>query len=133
MTADADRLTVLYDADCDVCRHTAHVLRTLDARRRLRFRPLQESAFEGSGAPSMAALRDRLHVRDAEGRWFAGGRAFTRMAAEIPLLVPLGVFGTIPGVEPVVEAAYRFVADRRSVIGRRLHLGSCRFEPDPPG
>ena len=35
-------LTVLYDAECDFCRHTAHVLRTLDSAGRLRFTPLQQ-------------------------------------------------------------------------------------------
>jgi predicted DCC family thiol-disulfide oxidoreductase YuxK len=132
MTADGYPLTVLYDADCDVCRHTAHVLRTLDGRRRLRLRPLQGFAAEDSDAPAPSALLARLHARDRDGAWFAGGRAVTRIAAEIPLLAPLGAVGRIPAVEPVLESAYRLVADHRSAIGRWLRLDGCRFEPDPP-
>ena len=132
MSAGDDRLTVLYDAGCDVCRHTAHVLRTLDARRRLHLRPLQAFADEGPDDPPLAALLARLHARDRDGTWFAGGRAVTRIATELPLLAPLGTVGRVPAVEPVVEAAYRFVADHRGAVGRLLRLGGCPFEGDPP-
>ena len=69
-------------------------------------------------APPMAALSERLHVRDADGAWLAGGRAVTRLAAEIPPLAPLGLVGSLPGLQLAVEAAYRVVADHRGTIGR---------------
>ena len=125
-------LTVLYDAECDFCRHTAHVLRTLDARRRLHLRPLQEFVADDSLAPPLASLLARLHVRDGDGTWFAGGLAVTRIAAEIPLLSPLGIVGRVPGIEMGVDAAYRFVADHRDVVGRWLKVEGCPFVPDPP-
>lgn len=130
--AGDERLTMLFDAGCHVCRHTAHVLRALDVRRRLRLRPLQAFADEGADVPSRAELLVRLHVRDVDGTWYAGGPAVTRIAAEIPLLAPLGVVGRLPAVEPLVETAYRFVANRRGAIGHWLRVDGCPFEGDPP-
>jgi hypothetical protein len=72
-------------------------------------------------------------VRDPDGAWFAGGRAVTQIAAVIPLLAALGTIGRFPAVEPVVESAYRFVAEHRTAVGRWLRLERCPFEPDPPG
>jgi predicted DCC family thiol-disulfide oxidoreductase YuxK len=121
-------LTVLYDADCDFCRHTAHVLRALDARRRLRFLPLQTAS--GPDVPRLGVLLERMHVRDERGSWFAGGDAMVRIAAEIPSLVPLAVAGRLPGAGALVEAVYRVVAAHRGSASRLLRLDRCRFEPD---
>lgn len=125
-------LTVLYDADCDFCRHSSHVLHSLDSRGRLRFTPLQSFAATEAGDPSLAALSDRLHVRDDDGSWASGGGAMIRLAAEIPLLAPLALVGGLPGVEVLVDAGYRLVADHRGAISRWLRLDRCRFEPGRP-
>ena len=124
-------LTVLYDANCQFCRHTCHVLRTLDGGRRLRFRPLQAFVAATADDPTPALLLDRLHAHDDRG-WSAGGAAMLRIAAEIPALKPLAVVGRLPGTDALVDAVYQLVADHRGTISRLLRLDRCRFRPDPP-
>jgi predicted DCC family thiol-disulfide oxidoreductase YuxK len=113
------QLTVFYDADCGVCRLTSLTLARLDWRCRLAFVPLQAYA---EAEPSHAALARELHVRDGAGRWWRGGGAALRVAAAIPVLVPLSLLGGLPGMRGVVDAAYRSVADHRPVISRALGL-----------
>jgi len=124
-----EQLTVLYDADCGVCRLTALALRRLDWGHRLDLVPLQ--SFATSPGPSRAELLDALHARDAFGRWTHGGAAALRIAAAIPLLLPLSIAGRLPGMTWVAERAYRFVASRRQVISGLLDLDRCALELRP--
>jgi predicted DCC family thiol-disulfide oxidoreductase YuxK len=116
-------LTVLFDADCGLCRLTVRGLRRLDWTSRLTFRPLQSFGAEAPNDPSPRQLRRSLHVRDARGRWHRGGQAALVVASNVPALVPLAVLGRLPGMHRPVEWAYRFVADHRRTIGRLLRLG----------
>jgi predicted DCC family thiol-disulfide oxidoreductase YuxK len=122
VTTDRDRLTVLYDGDCGVCRLTVRALRTLDWRRRLAFMPLQRFSGSAPGDPTRRRLLWALHVRDGRGRWYRAGDAMLRIAAELPVLVPLSIIGRLPGMSWPVEAAYRLVADNRHFISRLLRI-----------
>lgn len=122
MTADRDRLTVLYDAECGVCRLTVRALRTLDWRGRLAFMPLQRFTGSAPGDPTRRRLLWALHVRDGRGRWYRAGDAMLRIASELPVLVPLSIIGRLPGMSRPVEVAYRLVADNRHVISRLLRI-----------
>ena len=66
---ERERLTVLYDADCGVCPLTARMLHALDCGRSLHLSPLQRFVSRAADDPGAAALAERLHVRDADGRW----------------------------------------------------------------
>lgn len=127
-----EQLTVLYDADCGVCRHTARTLRALDGRGRLRFEPLQGFVAASAADPARHELAARLHVRDARGRWYRGGSAAVRIAEVIPALFPLAMVAHLPGAKRVTEAAYELVAQNRHVLSRWLGLDTCRFDPGPP-
>lgn len=120
MTASGDRLIVLYDADCRVCRVTVRTLRSVDWRRRLAFTPLQQFAASAPSDPTRRQLLAALHVRDGGGRWYRGGVAMLRIASVIPILVPLSIIGRLPGMSAPAETAYRLVADNRHSIGRAL-------------
>jgi predicted DCC family thiol-disulfide oxidoreductase YuxK len=122
VTADRHRLTVLYDADCGVCRLTVRALRTLDWRRRLAFMPLQRFTGTAPGDPTRRRLLWALHVRDGRGRWYRAGDAMVRIASELPVLVPLSIIGWVPGMSRLVEWAYRLVADHRHLISRVLRI-----------
>ena len=124
-----DRLTVLYDADCGVCTMTARMLHALDGSRRLDLSPLQRFVARGAEDPDAAALVERLHVRDARGRWASGGDAVLRVMASIPILVPLSLVGRLPGARGAVDALYRWAASHRDGIGRRLGVDRCRIDP----
>ena len=123
-------LTVLYDADCGVCRHTARTLQMLDSRRRLWFLPLQRFAATSAGDPARSELEARLHVRDDRGRWHAGGAAALAIASVVPLLTPLAFVGRLPGMGRVADLVYDFVARNRAAISGVLGVDSCRFSPD---
>jgi predicted DCC family thiol-disulfide oxidoreductase YuxK len=124
-------LTVLYDADCGICRHTARTLRALDRDRQLRLAPLQDYAPRRADDPSIPDLLARLHVHDDRGTWASGGAAFLRVAAQLPLLRPLAIAGRLPGAGMVVEAAYDLVAGHRQQISRWLDLDHCQHRPRP--
>ncbi len=118
------RLTVLYDADCGVCTHTARLLARVDSRHRLRLVPLQAAALPG--LPPREVLMRELHAVDGLGRTFAGGAAAAEIARRVPLLWPLGVVARLPLAMPVIDALYRVVADNRQHISRLLRLDVCR-------
>jgi predicted DCC family thiol-disulfide oxidoreductase YuxK len=122
VTADPDRLTVLYDGTCGVCRLTVRMLRVLDWRQRLDIMPLQRFVAADPGDPTRRRLLHALHVRDGNGRWYRAGDAMLRIASRVPVLVPLSILGRLPGMHGPVESAYRLVADNRHVISRVLRI-----------
>jgi predicted DCC family thiol-disulfide oxidoreductase YuxK len=124
------RLTILYDADCGVCRHTARTLRTLDWRERLHFAALQGFVPTAAGDPAGAELEAALHVRDERGTWHAGGEAALEIARVVPALAPLALVGRLPGMGRVADVAYEAVAANRHAISGWLGLDRCRFNPD---
>jgi predicted DCC family thiol-disulfide oxidoreductase YuxK len=85
--------------------------------------PLQRFVGAAPGDPTNRRLLWALHVRDGRGRWYRAGDAMLRIAAELPVLMPLAVVGRLPGMSGPVEAAYRLVADNRHVISRVLRIG----------
>ena len=124
------RLTVMYDADCGVCRHTAQTLRTLDRRRMLRFAPFQDFVPTAAGDPARRELEAALHVRDERGEWHAGGDAALQIARVVPTLAPLALVGRLPGMGRIAEAAYELVARNRHAISGWLGVDRCSFDPD---
>jgi predicted DCC family thiol-disulfide oxidoreductase YuxK len=127
----ADRLFVLYDADCGLCSRTAQALRVLDSRGRLRVLPLQLAASElGAAAPSLVAMTATLHAGVPGHRWSTGGEAALRIARAIPVLRSLAVVGSLPLLNRLVEPAYELLASHRDRIGRLFGADRCRFGGD---
>ena len=123
------RLTVLYDADCGVCRLTARMLRILDWRGRLSFAALQGFVPTVAGDPARGELEAALHVRDYRGEWHAGGDAALQIARVVPALAPLALVGGLPGMNRIAEMAYEVVARNRHAISGWLGVDRCRFDP----
>ncbi len=117
-------LTVLYDADCGVCTHTARALSRLDTRRRLRLVALQRAS--NPDLPPRGDLEEALHARDGDGTWFVGAAAAVEVARRIPLLWPISVVARLPLAMPVLNFAYRAVANNRQGLSRLLRLQACR-------
>jgi acetyl esterase len=115
-------LTVLFDADCPFCMHTTKVLQRLDHKHRLTFVPLQVAASILPDAPSREELTASLHVRSTDGEWVHGGAACLRIAAAVPLLVPLALVGRLPFAAVAADRLYRVVARNRHRLSRRLGL-----------
>jgi predicted DCC family thiol-disulfide oxidoreductase YuxK len=121
------RLIVLFDAECGFCTRTARALRRLDSANRLALVPLQSAAAAVPDSPNEAALLDRMHVRDAAGRWWFGSEAWLRIAEVVPALRPAAVFARLPVIREFVEPVYRLVADNRRRISRLLGDRACRI------
>lgn len=122
---DDDRLTVLYDADCGFCTHSARVLLRLDGGRALRLLPLQRAAAVIPDAPSVETLMALMHVVDRDGRWSIGGAAWMRILDRIAITRPLAMVGRLPGMGRVIEPAYRLIADHRHTVSRVLGMDAC--------
>ena len=133
MSARHDRLTVLYDAECGVCRLTVRALRTLDWNRRLELVPLQRFVRSASDDPTRRRLLWALHARDARGRWYRAGDAMLRIAAVVPVLAPLSIIGRLPGMGRPIEAVYRLVAGNRHAISRLLEAIAVPLRGFRPG
>ena len=119
-----ERLTVLFDSDCGFCTRSAGLLRRLDRARRLDLVPLQAAAALGD-APPERVLLERMHVRDAAGRWSIGGAAWLRIADAVPALRPLAWYGRLPFIRPLVEPIYALIANNRHRLGRLLGDDTC--------
>lgn len=113
------RLVVLFDGECRWCRWSVARLVALDTRHRLRLMEIQAPEAQRllAGMPEEERLAS-AHAVTPDGRVFSGGDAAAPIAAELPALAwgaPLA--RALPGP---ARASYRLVADRRSLLGRRL-------------
>jgi predicted DCC family thiol-disulfide oxidoreductase YuxK len=117
-------LTVLYDADCGVCSHTARMLVSIDKRDRLRLVSVQSAAMPN--LPPRAELMALLHACDEAGRWFKGAAAIVEIARRIPMAWPLTAYAKLPLAMPTLDIIYSAVADNRQTISRMLGLKACR-------
>ena len=119
-----DELTVLYDADCGICTHTARALARLDSRKLLRLVPLQKATFPG--IPPRDVLLDALHAVDANGHWSVGAEAAVEIARRVPWLWPVSAVARLPLAMSVLRALYRAVADNRQRLSGLLGLHVCQ-------
>ena len=116
--AGADRLTVLYDADCRVCTRIAARLAGADGGQRLRLRPLQGATSDDwphvRQLASERDLRRSLHVIDETGGWADGGEAMLRAIERVPSLQLRARLARHPLVAWAVEPFYRWFARHRA-------------------
>lgn len=121
------RLTVLFDGECPFCRWTVRQVRLLDRGRRLEFVALQVAGLR-SDRPELAtvaasrALEAALHVVLPDGRVESGGSAILEILFVLPGGFLFRPWPFIPGVPSALERGYRWVADRRSLLAKALHI-----------
>ena len=120
-------LTVLYDADCGVCTHTARALSHLDSRRQLQLVSIQEAAL--ASMPSRNELLASLSAVDAAGRWYVGVAALVQICRRIAVLWPIIGAASLPFGMPVLGFYYRTVQNNRQLISRVLGLKVCAVHP----
>jgi predicted DCC family thiol-disulfide oxidoreductase YuxK len=116
--ARSNRLTVLYDDDCGVCRDTIRQLRRWDREDRLEFLPLQRAA--SSGRPLLERLAagghlpDAIHVVDeSTGRIVSGGHAALAILDALPGGWLLRPWASLPPTAQAVDVVYRVAARHR--------------------
>ena len=108
-------LIVLFDGGCPICRRTVRQLRRLDWLQQLQFADATNEQVRQQVAPSLSldeAMR-QMNVVDGRGRLSGGYDAQLRIARRVPLLLPFGLFGGLPGIRQVGSAVYRYIAANR--------------------
>ena len=127
----AERWTILYDADCGFCRWSLDKLLAWDGEGRLRPDALQ-SAEPDELLPGMSEKEKMAswHLVAPEGRVWSAGAAAAPIARLLPKGAPIAFLAeTFPRL---TERAYRWVANNRDRIGRRLGEKVCAVDPTRP-
>ena len=112
-------VTVLYDADCGLCRVSVALLLRWDRRERLA--PVAIQSTDGQRLLGALEPERRLataHAVTPDGRLYSGGDAAVPIAAQLPGGGALAALGRrFPGL---VRGGYDLVAGHRSAIGRLI-------------
>ncbi len=120
--------TVLYDADCGLCRWSADRLRRWDRRGRLRFVPLRDPEADDLLIDlSEHARFASWHLVDGHGRVRSGGAAVSPVLRLLPGGRPLAALAA--RFPRATDRVYRWIADHRDAIGRLLGPEACSVDP----
>lgn len=107
-----ERPLLIYDDRCDFCRRWVARLARWDRRQRIVLVSLWDQEAPALSGRPRAALREAIHVVRSDGAVFAGAAA----AREAVGLLPGGAIvrwaARVPGVMPLAERAYRWIARR---------------------
>lgn len=107
-----DEPTLIYDGGCEFCRKWVARAHRWDRHGAVRTLPLQdEQAPVVSGRP-VALLRRAVHFVRPDGVVFAGAAATVEFFRYLPGGWVVRAVGAIPGVMPVAERLYQWVARR---------------------
>jgi predicted DCC family thiol-disulfide oxidoreductase YuxK len=114
-------LTVIYDADCGVCRETVRHLRRWDREDRFVFVSLQ--AAPGCGRPRVEALAAEGHLAEAvhvidesTGRVVSGGHAALAIIDALPGGWLLRPWAALPPTAAAADIVYRVAARHRDRV-----------------
>ena len=105
---------LFFDAECGFCSRIARWLAPILARRGFAVAPLQDPRVsELLGMPRQELLRE-LRFLLSDGRHYGGADAIIAMAQEIKWARPVVWFAKVPGTMDLLNACYRWMAERRS-------------------
>jgi len=112
------RPVLLYDGDCGFCRRWVSRLQRWDRHKAIEYVAAADRGAVG-GLPSLsdAALDRAMHLVTRDGLVYPGARALPALLPLLPggrLLMPLL---RVPGVQPLADRAYAWVAARRHRFG----------------
>jgi len=126
-----DGPTVYFDGSCSLCSVEIVHYASREGGARLKFVDVSASeAHLGAGLAPGDAMR-RFHVRLADGTLVSGARAFVAVWETLPGWAWAARLAWIPGVIPVLEAAYRAFLPIRPFVSRLARrLGARRVNPD---
>ncbi len=114
-------LTVFYDASCPLCASEMHALRELDAAGHIELVDCSAPEFSDEGLRAegitRVALMQRIHARDARGRWLRGIDAFEAVYRAAGLEGAARVWGN-PRWRPLFDRLYAWIARHRQLLSR---------------
>ncbi len=110
-----------YDASCPLCRAEMETLKARDDDDRLQLVDCSAPAFDAGTSAAEGVTRtmmmERIHARDAAGRWLSGLDVFAAVyaAAGFPRLAR--VYGSRM-LRPLLDRAYPWIAANRYTLSR---------------
>lgn len=114
-------LTVFYDASCPMCASEMHTLRDLDSAGRIELADCSAPDFSDEGLRaegiSRKALMERIHARDAHGRWLIGMDAFEAVYRTAGLEDAARMWAN-PRLRPLFDRLYPWIARHRQLLSR---------------
>lgn len=117
----ASRPVLIYDGDCGFCIFWVTRWRRVTGER-LEYRPYHEVVDRFPQVP-VRAFRKAVHLIEPEGRVTSGVEAIFRARATVPGRGGwLWIYENVPGVRPVLDLLYRFVASHRPGFYRLTEL-----------
>jgi predicted DCC family thiol-disulfide oxidoreductase YuxK len=113
-------LEIFYDGLCSVCSAEIEHYRQRNPQQRLRFIDIRDAAFRPQDyGKSQAEFMARMHVRDQQGRFFAGVEAFLLIWQAYPSGSPYRLLGAVigfPGINLLARGGYRVFARYRYLL-----------------
>ena len=117
MPTPRSRPVVVYDGQCGFCRRWIERLRRWDRSGRLEFLPLQDATAPVVTGLRRDVLERAVHVVLPWGDVKAGAAAVRALCPFLPGgFLPHRILG-LPGVLPLAERAYRWIAGRWGPVG----------------
>ena len=113
-------LTVFYDASCPLCATEMHALKARDRDGLLELVDCSGASFDAAdlGLPvTRAALMERIHARDGDGRWLTGVDVF-EAAYGAAGLKKVARFWSSAKLRPVLVFIYPWIARNRQRLSR---------------
>ena len=105
---------LFFDAECAFCTRIARFLAPILNRRGLAVAPLQDPRVGPLLGVSPEKLLHELKFLLSDGRQFGGASAVLAVAEQIWWAWPVVWLSRLPGMNPVLDAAYRRVATQRN-------------------
>ncbi len=128
-TLPTPSLTVLYDGACPLCRREIGLYRGLDALQPVTWCDVNAPHVPLPPGGDKNAYLARFHVQQADGTVLSGAAAFVALWSVLPGWRWLGRLGRLPGMMPLMEAAYSLflrLRPRLQLLARSLEARSMR-------
>lgn len=121
MNAPSYPLTIYYDASCPLCAAEMHAIRDHDGERRLKLvdcsaRDFRDDDVDAEGI-AIAELMQRIHARDAAGRWYRGVDVFV-LAYRAVHIEAIARLWSNRRLRPFLDRLYGWVASHRAGLSR---------------
>ena len=115
-------LTVYFDGSCPLCRAEIGLNSAQTGADRIRFQDVAaagEKFAEPLGVdPTEEQALARFHLRLADGTLVSGAAAFVQIWMQLPAWRWAARLGSLPGVMPLLELAYRMFLPIRPLLSR---------------
>lgn len=119
MADPRERPLVVYDGSCGFCRRWVSRLRRWDRDARLDYLALQDPAAERATGRPRSALELAAHAVLPSGEVLAGAAAFRAICAYLPAGAVPAALLRVPGILPLAEHVYRWIARTWGPVGSR--------------